>query len=183
MLLAATIYAYEIHSKNPQEEDQLKVFVRRDKPVVLFAVRKLRFGFDCPDLRWELILRKPAMGNERQDIEQMIGRVIRLYQDKIGLVVTFSDIHEKYIQPLIKNQNKIIPLSTDYLAQDVDENEDECIIEADSAILREPLNRSASRTWATLCSANNTNNKRKRSDELLLHSKDQRMHESPKVNG
>lgn len=138
------------------------------------AVRKLRFGFDCPDLAWELILRKPAMGNKKQDIEQMIGRVIRLYQDKVGYVVTFSDIHENYIQPLIKNQNKIIALSTDYLAQDVDAN---------TNTLQEPLSSPASSNWATLFSANNPNNKRKRSDETLLESKAHRMLQSPSLNG
>lgn len=169
MLSDADIDAYEIHSKNPQEEAQLKEFVCRREPGVLLAVRKLRFGFDCPDLGWELILRKPAIGNEKQDIEQMIGRVIRLYQNKIGYVVTFSDIHEKYIQPLIKNQNKIIAFSTDYLAQDVDENEEKSIMDTDT--LQEPLNRTVSSTWATLFSANNPNNKRKRSDETLIESK------------
>ncbi|WP_058533939.1 DEAD/DEAH box helicase [Legionella saoudiensis] len=173
MLLDAGIDAYEIHSKNPQDEEQLKEFVQHSKSGVLLAVRKLRFGFDCPDLGWELILRKPAMGNEKQDIEQMIGRVIRLYQDKIGYVVTFSDIHEKYIQPLIKNQNKIFAFSTDYLAQDIDGDEDKSIVDMDTDTLQGPLNRTVSSTWATLFSANNPN-KRKRGDETLLESKEYR---------
>jgi hypothetical protein len=48
----------------------------------------------------------------------MLGRVMRRYQDKLGYVITFEDIYNQYILPIIQKREKIPALSTDYLAND-----------------------------------------------------------------
>ena len=116
ILREAGLNAYAIHSDNSLASEEAKQFVKNDQPGILLAVRKLRFGFDCPDLAWEFILRPPSQKSARQDIEQMLGRVIRRYQDKLGYVVTFEDIFNRYILPITQEQEKIPALSTDYLA-------------------------------------------------------------------
>lgn len=114
------ITAYAIHSNNDLASLEVKNFVASANPGVLLAVRKLRFGFDCPDLAWEIIARPPLQKEPNQDIEQMLGRIIRRYEDKIGFVLTFQDIYEKYLSPLIKKQNKPVALVPDFLAHDVE---------------------------------------------------------------
>ncbi|SPX61099.1 DEAD/DEAH box helicase family protein [Legionella feeleii] len=132
ILREAGLNAYAIHSDNALSLEEVKQFVQSNQPGILLAVRKLRFGFDCPDLAWEFILRPPSQQTARQDIEQMLGRVIRHYQDKLGYVVTFEDIYKQYIHPLIQQQEKLPALSTDYLANaDAKEyhlQDDSCVV-------------------------------------------------------
>ncbi|WP_412754450.1 DEAD/DEAH box helicase [Legionella donaldsonii] len=132
ILREAGLNAYAIHSDNALSLEEVKQFVQSNQPGILLAVRKLRFGFDCPDLAWEFILRPPSQQTARQDIEQMLGRVIRHYQDKLGYVVTFEDIYKQHIHPLIQNQEKLPALSTDYLANaDAKEyhlQDDSCVV-------------------------------------------------------
>ncbi|HHF7360123.1 TPA: DEAD/DEAH box helicase [Legionella feeleii] len=132
ILREAGLNAYAIHSDNALSLEEVKQFVQNNQPGILLAVRKLRFGFDCPDLAWEFILRPPSQQTARQDIEQMLGRVIRHYQDKLGYVVTFEDIYKQYIHPLIQQQEKLPALSTDYLANaDAKEyhlQDDSCVV-------------------------------------------------------
>ncbi|MCC5016183.1 DEAD/DEAH box helicase [Legionella sp. 31fI33] len=132
ILREAGLNAYAIHSDNALSLEEVKQFVQSNQPGILLAVRKLRFGFDCPDLAWEFILRPPSRQTAQQDIEQMLGRVIRHYQDKLGYVVTFEDIYKQYIHPLIQKQEKLPALSTDYLANaDAKEyhlQDDSCVV-------------------------------------------------------
>ncbi len=114
------INAYAIHSSNNLASVELKQFVASDKPGVLLAVRKLRYGFDCRDLAWEIIARPPCKEDPEQDVEQMLGRVICLYDDKIGFVLAFKDIYDKYIAPLVSLQNKTLQFSADCLANELE---------------------------------------------------------------
>lgn len=120
VLRSAGIAAYAIHSNNHQSSTEVKQFVESEAPGVLIAVRKLRFGFDCRDLAWEIIARRPSQKTAEQDMEQMLGRVIRLHKDKIGLVLTFKDIYDRYLAPLIKAQTKKPRLSGDFLAHEAE---------------------------------------------------------------
>ncbi|WP_133137956.1 DEAD/DEAH box helicase [Legionella rowbothamii] len=113
------ITAYAIHSSNGLASTEVKNFIASTNPGVLLAVRKLRFGFDCPDLAWQIIARKPSQKEPQKDIEQMLGRVIRRYEDKIGYVLTFNDIYKKYLSPLISKQNKVLAVEPDFLAHDL----------------------------------------------------------------
>ncbi|WP_078061540.1 DEAD/DEAH box helicase [Legionella saoudiensis] len=119
-LSKAGIRAYAIHSNNQQSSEEVREFVADSSPGVLLAVRKLRFGFDCRDLAWEIIARKPSQKAAEQDIEQMLGRVIRPYKNKIGFIITFQDIYHTYLAPLIKNQHKKSRVSIDFLAHEIE---------------------------------------------------------------
>ncbi|WP_165485193.1 DEAD/DEAH box helicase [Legionella rowbothamii] len=132
-LLKANIRAYAVHSKvNKKEHDkQLKEFVTHSNAGVLIAVEKLRFGFDCPDLAWEIIARKPNSTQPEQDIEQMVGRVIRKTGNKIGYVLSFQDIHNQYIAPLMNEQRKQLSLAPEFLANEPEyhlDQDNHCVV-------------------------------------------------------
>ena len=132
-LLKANIRAYAVHSKaNKKDYDkQLKEFVAHSNAGVLIAVEKLRFGFDCPDLAWEIIARKPNSMQPEQDIEQMVGRVIRKTGNKIGYVLSFQDIHNQYIAPLMNQQRKQISLAPEFLANEPEyhlDQDNHCVV-------------------------------------------------------
>ena len=130
LLEKAHIKAYAIHSKNRDAGADVREFVDSEEPGVLIAVRKLRFGFDCPDLAWEIIARKPNKKQPEHDVEQMLGRIVRSYGNSLALVFSFQDIHEQYVLPLIKEQNKAIKISPDYLAHEMEYyllNNGECV--------------------------------------------------------
>ncbi|MFJ1269141.1 DEAD/DEAH box helicase [Legionella lytica] len=132
-LQKANIRSYAVHSKgNKKDYDkQVKEFVTHSSAGVLIAVEKLRFGFDCPDLAWEIIARKPNSIQPEQDIEQMIGRVIRKTGNKIGYVLSFQDIHNQYIAPLMNQQKKQLSLTPEFLANEYEYHLDEdnhCVV-------------------------------------------------------
>lgn len=118
ILQKAQIKAYAIHSKNNNADNEIQHFVESMEACILIAVKKLRFGFDCPDLAWEIIARQPSRAEPQQDIEQMVGRVIRLNNNKIGYVLSFRDIHNQFIAPLIEHQSKQLAFSSDFLAHE-----------------------------------------------------------------
>ncbi len=120
LLEKAKIKAYAIHSQNHESDAEVKRFVASREPGVLIAVRKLRFGFDCRDLTWEIIARKPSTQQPQHDVEQMVGRIVRLYEDTLGFVISFRDIHHQYVLPLTQNQTKNIRLSSDFLAHEME---------------------------------------------------------------
>ncbi|USQ14711.1 DEAD/DEAH box helicase family protein [Legionella lytica] len=112
--------AYAIHSGNSRYKEELESFINSNQPGVLLAVNMLGIGFDDPSLSW-LILAVERQHDNIQRLEQMVGRVVRKYQDKIGYILGFGRIICEAITPLLKDV--IIDAATiqpEYYNQDIE---------------------------------------------------------------
>uniref|UniRef100_A0A0Q9YA79 Type III restriction enzyme, res subunit n=1 Tax=Candidatus Berkiella aquae TaxID=295108 RepID=A0A0Q9YA79_9GAMM len=119
VLKEAGITAFCIHSKNTKHKAELEAFLENDDPGVLLAVKMLRIGFNAKDLGWTIIAQnaKAKEHASRSNIEQMIGRVMRLNGDKVGYVLCFKDVLAEVVKPLLASQPITQKVNPDYLAQ------------------------------------------------------------------
>jgi hypothetical protein len=77
----------------------------------------LRIGFNAEDLAWVIIARNAQdTHNGRAMIEQIIGRLMRLFGDKIGYVLAFDNVY-KIISKLLAKQPMTFRVDVDFLAQ------------------------------------------------------------------
>ncbi len=79
----------------------------------------LKIGFNAKDLGWTIIAQNAnaKKHTSRSNIEQMIGRVMRLNGDKIGYVLCFKDVLTEVVKPLLASQPITQRVNPDYLAQ------------------------------------------------------------------
>jgi superfamily II DNA or RNA helicase len=110
---------FAIHSSNKRFKAELESFLKSDEPGILIAVEKLRFGFDLPAAAYIIDgqMANPKEPASISGVEQKIGRVMRLYGDKIGYWLGFDDVLKKVVEPLLKDQQVTFPISPEYLAQ------------------------------------------------------------------
>ncbi|MCS5711247.1 DEAD/DEAH box helicase family protein [Candidatus Berkiella aquae] len=104
-----SISSYAIHSQNSSCFQELEKF-KCSQHGVLLACDMCKIGFDDENLSYVIIAQKPGSRNA----EQIVGRALRKNGDKIGYVLTFSDVAEK-LQRFIKGQMIKFPIFSDYL--------------------------------------------------------------------
>lgn len=114
------ITSYAIHSRNPHHKKELDQFLDNDEtPGVLLACRMLRFGYNDKKLSFIIIGQNITLSYEHQVlIEQLIGRIMRKLDDKIGYVLAFDNVVRQSIMPLLTDQKINMPIATDYLAEE-----------------------------------------------------------------
>ncbi|MBN9289234.1 MAG: DEAD/DEAH box helicase family protein [Gammaproteobacteria bacterium] len=119
LLESKGITAFCIHSKNGKHKAELQEFLKSENPGVLLAVRMLRIGFNAKELGFAIIGQNadPDEHSSRSNIEQMIGRVMRLQDDKVGYILCFSNVLNEVVNPLLKNQPVTQSVNSDYLGQ------------------------------------------------------------------
>ncbi len=105
------IKCYGIHNENTNSDRDLKDFIKNKKPCVAVACKKLSVGFDCKDVMWEIDGKGANTSYESKiNKEQMIGRLSRKENNddnKTGYILSFNDVADNVIQPLIeKHQEK-----------------------------------------------------------------------------
>jgi superfamily II DNA or RNA helicase len=118
ILKNANIPCYVINSKNPECRKELKTFLAMKKGIVL-AVQMLRFGFNDVDLGWVIVaqnLNKLNDLNHHNLLMQMIGRALRMKNDKMAYVITFDDT-KLLIDQYLKDVPHTLSASIDYLSQ------------------------------------------------------------------
>lgn len=105
-----------VHSKKDNKQE-VENFIKGDAPGVLLAVYKLRIGFNCESLAWAIIGQNADENdhNSRNKVEQMLGRVMRYIKRKIGYVLSFENVVNNIIKPLITGQTIRVPINDTYL--------------------------------------------------------------------
>lgn len=93
---------YEIHSGNSHYKQELKDFIDGGQPGVLLAVNMLGIGFDDPSLSWLMLAVEHQQDNILR-LEQMVGRVVRSYRDKIGYILGFEHTVQKIVTSLLQD--------------------------------------------------------------------------------
>jgi len=86
--LKNNIDVFKAHSKESHLDEKIKQFKKTKAPCVILAVGMLRVGFSDKNIDYELILRSA----QADDVKQIIGRVLRYKEGKVGYVLGFRDI-------------------------------------------------------------------------------------------
>lgn len=119
ILKSAGVSCFSIHSQNAKHKVELQEFLNTNQPGVLLAVRMLKIGFNAKALGWAIIGQNadPKEHSSCSNIEQMIGRVMRLLDDKIGYIMCFNNVLNEVVKPLLAQQPLTESVNPDYLAQ------------------------------------------------------------------
>lgn len=94
-ILEKNIKVFKAHSKVKRHLNQVEDFKNTEQPCLILVVGMLRAGFSDKNVDYELILRN----GQPDDIKQIIGRVLRFKEGKVGYVLGFSNINTSSLIP------------------------------------------------------------------------------------
>lgn len=105
-------------SNNDQCRRDLKQFVEHTQYGVVLCVRMLFYGFNDLNIGTVIIAQNKTDANNLKHInaiKQMLGRACRIKGEKIAYILTFNDIKQNIIDPLLAKINHTYAAAEDYL--------------------------------------------------------------------
>ena len=99
-LLQSQIKVFKAHSREKGCDEQVSQFKSTKEPCIMLAVGMLRIGFSDKDVDYGIVL-KSAVAD---DVKQILGRVVRYKEGKIGYLLGFSDINTDAMETMLDKE-------------------------------------------------------------------------------